>query len=182
MPRAVPHVAQAADLVREAQEYLKRQTEAALESCRILPAGGQQAADTESIMLQVQYFRRIDPFLQKQVLLDVLQRLTEARRDITAEHIGQLDDFVYTPDGWHGEKQIHLPTLRAVRCYDSVFSPGGQSSPEDCRRVRPHYTADRNFSSQRKHPEVSSAGHLGDGEGERSFLGKNSQKTMYEMV
>ncbi len=128
--QAVPHVAQAADLVREAQEYLKRQTEAALESCRILPAGGQQAADTESIMLQVQYFRRIDPFLQKQVLLDVLQRLTEARRDITAEHIGQLVTL-FTPqmDGT-GEKQIHLPHgLRAVRCYDSVIFSRDDSLP-----------------------------------------------------
>ena len=120
--QAVPHVAQAADLVREAQEFLKRQTEQALESCQILPEGRQQNDVAETISLRVESFRGIDSFLQKQVLLEILYHLTEARRDITAVHIGQLVAlFAPQMDGL-GERQLHLPHgLRAVRQYDRVI-------------------------------------------------------------
>lgn len=135
--QAVPHVAQAADLVRETQEFLKRQTVQALESCQILPEGRQQNGTAEPISLRVESFRGMDSFLQKQVLLEVLYHLTEARRDITAVHISQLMAlFAPQMDGL-GERQLHLPHgLRAVRQYDRViFSREERKIPKSGEKV-----------------------------------------------
>ena len=129
-PQAVSHIAQTADLVRETQEFLSRQTLQALASCQV-----SDRQESREICLDVEKFRDVDAFLQKQVLLKVLHRLTEARRDITAVHIGQiLALFAPQMDGV-GERQLHLPHgLRAVRQYDNViFSLGDGEMPEPFR-------------------------------------------------
>ena len=83
--RASEHIAQAADRVREAEDYLLRQTERAWEQCVLQSDGNLVLIDTEA-------FGREDPLIRKYVLRKAAARLGRAgyAKDLGALHLNAL--------------------------------------------------------------------------------------------
>ena len=107
---AAAHIGKTAEIVREAEEYIKKQTETAYRGMAVEQAGG--------IMFDIASLRREDVFLQKQLLLYGFSRILEARKDIGAMHIEDILQLA----GKQGNGELFLPDhVRVRKVYESLF-------------------------------------------------------------
>lgn len=124
--RSVEHIAAAADICLETEEYLEGQTRELYDECVIsnLEAGGEAQggkrrvlSDALCVRLSVAEFQPAAPLLQKRLLLFIMEKLTPYRKDITAVHVESIRDLFYR----NGNGEISLPyELTARREYDTV--------------------------------------------------------------
>jgi tRNA(Ile)-lysidine synthase len=123
--QAVSHIAQAADHLREVQEYLNRTAEQAAMQC-LSRAGTDVIADLGAL-------RQFDPLIQKEVLRKAMDRCS-GLKDIGTVHFEALLDLTRKESG----REVHLPGhLRVVREYGRLRFTG------DRQMVRyPEYEVD----------------------------------------
>ena len=107
---AVAHMGRAADILSEAADYAEQEAEKAYRRCVLSESGNGMRLSVEEVL-------KLHVFLQKQLILACLERLTPARRDITAEHV-EAARALFTEEG---NREIYLPrNLKAVREYGTV--------------------------------------------------------------
>ena len=132
---AIRHVGAAAEILQETEQYLESLGQKALAACRIkagdVPEEGQ---DPASLVLERELFQREDPFLQKQMLLQMLRHLPSGGRDITAEHLSKMLELTAGAQG--GE--LHLPMdvtflCRQGRIWLSIPGTGQDHLQRFCR-------------------------------------------------
>lgn len=96
---AVAHMGELADILAETEDYLARETERLYESCveeaqnTAATVGGQEEAARENLRelrVFLDSLKRMDPVMQKRVLLHAIERMIPYRKDITARHIEGL--------------------------------------------------------------------------------------------
>lgn len=101
---AVAHMCETADILQDAEKYIRKQTSEAYKRC--LEKDGEGRLSFYADMLQ-----REDEFLRKQVLLMGLERMTQGRKDITSVHVTDILGLIEKK----GSKQISLPYGLIVR-------------------------------------------------------------------
>lgn len=114
---AAAHMWEAADMLLETEEYIKKQ---ALEVYNDCLAKEDESCGTQplKIVLQADRLASKEPFMQKQVLLKALEELTESRKDITSVHVEEIRKLLDK----QGSKQISLPYgLTAMKEYDRLI-------------------------------------------------------------
>ena len=94
---AVSHIGKTAQILREAEGYIKRQTKDACERILSGPDG--------FWVLDLELLLREDVFLQKQIILYGLERVLPARKDIGAVHVEDILKLVQK----QGNGELHLP-------------------------------------------------------------------------
>ncbi len=95
---AVAHMGDLADILAETEDYLARETERLYESCaeelqNTAAVGGQEEAaraNFRELRLFLDDLKRMDPVMQKRVLLHAIERMIPFRKDITARHMEGL--------------------------------------------------------------------------------------------
>ncbi len=102
---AVGHICEAAELVAEAEEYIRRQAQEAYLRC--LMDGKKEGVvefDVGGLLAEA-------PFLRRQALLLGLGQVTDGRKDISACHMKEMEALL----GKEGSKQLSLPYGVVVR-------------------------------------------------------------------
>ncbi len=103
------HISDAAEVLAQTQEFIQKQSVLAYESCVI--------SDENKIILDINIFRKEEPFLQNMILLHCMEKLTPHRKDITKEHIVSLTEL----SSKDGSKELFLPYgLTARKEYDRL--------------------------------------------------------------
>ena len=135
--RSTEHVADAADICMEAEEYISACTEELYDKCVICKNG--------SARVDVPAFQKGHSFLQKRVLLFIFEQLIPHRKDMEAVHVESVRELFYGVSG----RRISLPYgMTARREYDTiVIEKAEENSSKDKSR-----TADRSLSGRR--PEI----------------------------
>lgn len=111
---AAAHIAAAGELLLQTEQYIRRAVEKACETldcCRETGAG---------LSFSRTAFTALDPYLQPQVLLHLLEEMHgEGRKDLTARHIEQLLELLRgrQPGGHHAD----LPGEVAAECAGDRF-------------------------------------------------------------
>lgn len=95
--QAVEHMCEAADVLSEAENYIRKQAEAAYHRCVMAEDGG--------VELDIKRLSEEEPFIRRQVLLFGLEQVTEGRKDITSVHVKEIEKLLDKD----GSKQISLP-------------------------------------------------------------------------
>ncbi|MCH5248990.1 MAG: tRNA lysidine(34) synthetase TilS [Lachnospiraceae bacterium] len=117
---SVAHISDAADVLAETEDYIRKQTLLAYERCTYeLQEKSVQIEDDENdgLTLDLNIFRQEEPFLQKMILLHCMEMLTPHRKDITKEHIAALMEI----SSKGGSKELFLPYgLTAYKQYDTL--------------------------------------------------------------
>ena len=115
---ASEHVAAAAEILMQTQAFVERQTKEALPRT-VLPPGNR---------ISLRALHEEDPYIQRQIILTVLESMTAARRDITAKHMQAIAEMAEK----EGNRQLSLPYgLQVSREYDElVFRKITDSAPE----------------------------------------------------
>ncbi len=114
---AAAHMWEAADMLLETEEYIKKQAQKVYDECLVKE---DEACGTQplKIVLQADTLASKEPFMQKQVLLKALEELTESRKDITSVHVEEIRKLLDK----QGSKQISLPYgLTAMKEYDRLI-------------------------------------------------------------
>lgn len=107
---AVANMGRAADILTETADFIEQETERAYKDCVV------KESESETVLL-VKAVSDLHMFLRKQIILHCLERLTPARKDITAEHVEAVS-ALFTEAG---NREIHLPCrLYIRRQYDVV--------------------------------------------------------------
>ena len=123
---AVQHLNQAAELLAEAEEYLKEQTEAARATCvEIKPVAvplRQEQPDgdghSKACFVSVPEFTRVPSILQKRIILELLLELSPGGKDVGATHVEMVRDLFSGETG----READLPFgILARREYDKVI-------------------------------------------------------------
>ena len=110
-PAAIHKMNQAADLLNDAEAYLKKQTAHACDRVFL-------ERQEEHVKLSVEKLLSEDPYLQKEILLEAVAALIPGRKDIGAVHIEALQKLLHTG----GSKELFLPCgLKAVKEYDALL-------------------------------------------------------------
>lgn len=126
---AVAHMCRTADMLSEVEDYLKFQTEEAMESCVVYGK-----ADHDGFEVDVNRFADLHIALKKRVLLDILRKLAREGRDISAIHVADVLALFEK----EGNLQVDLPfDIQAVRRYDKVFLKRRQDQGEEKIRRLP---------------------------------------------
>lgn len=118
----VGHMAQAADLLLQVEDYLERQTLKAMEAC-VEPLEGTeekqpQTAGSSCIILKIKAFRQQHLVIQERILLSAIKSLTPSGRDIAAVHVKALLGLF---EGGSG-RSLSLPFgILARREYEQVI-------------------------------------------------------------
>ncbi len=95
--QAVEHMCEAADVLAETEQYIRKQTEEAYARC---------AAEADGrVELDIKRLSQEEPFIRRQVLLFGLEQVTEGRKDITSVHIKEIEKLLDKD----GSKQLSLP-------------------------------------------------------------------------
>ncbi len=106
----VQHMAQTADILAEAEDYLKQETEKALDQCIC----GQSEFTVE---LSCEIFQTFHPAIQKRLTLAAMEMVAPGVRDISHVHV----DMVLGLFTQRSYRQFCLPcNIRAKREYDKV--------------------------------------------------------------
>ncbi len=106
----VSHMAQAAEMLSETEDYLKQQTQAALEECV------EEQPDRYEIMADK--LKSYHPIIQKRILHHLVKQLSPHQKDISYVHIQELCSLFAK----EGNRVICLPFgIRGRREYDKVF-------------------------------------------------------------
>ena len=118
---AVSHMCEAADVVLEAEGYLKEKTDGFYQECVLYEDAGRITLDTACLS-------REGVFLQKQVFLKALGLLTEGRKDITSVHIREIAGLLDKT----GSRRISLPYgLEARKEYGRLILCRKEKKEED---------------------------------------------------
>lgn len=94
---AVGNMNRAADQLLEAEEFVARQTKAAVIKCTQTTQDG--------IVIKIPEFLEEDAYLRSRILLSCIEQTAGGRKDITAAHIRSIGELF---EGT-GSKEIHLP-------------------------------------------------------------------------
>ncbi len=106
----VEHMASTADILLEAEDFLKAEEGAAFAAC--------VKAESGQMIIEAAEFGKIHPYLQKQILFSVLEALACSRKDIGAVHIRDILALFEK----EGNREICLPYgIRAERQYQQVI-------------------------------------------------------------
>ena len=117
---AVANMNRAADQLLEAEEYMKRQTGAAMGRCV-------QADESGAVAVRLPEFFKEDEYLRGRILLACVEQAAGCRKDISSVHIKSiLSLFEGT-----GNKEIHLPYGLAVY---KKYDLGMIQRKESCER------------------------------------------------
>lgn len=109
---AIANMGRAADILAETEDFVQKETARAYTDCAM------ETVDATKIIFTIGQFLSYHPFLQKQMLLHGLAKLTPAKKDITAVHIEDMHSLFEK----EGNRAIHLPYgLLARREYDKVI-------------------------------------------------------------
>lgn len=121
---AVTNMGRAADILAETEDFVQKETHKAYTDCATETIGGfleQEVpgrADFGEVIFSIEKVLAYHPLLQKQMLLYCMEKLTPARKDITAVHIEDMLSLFEK----EGNRTIHLPYgLAARREYDKVI-------------------------------------------------------------
>lgn len=95
--QAVEHMCETADILAEAENYIRKQAEEAYRRCA--------AAQDDAVELHINRLLEEEPFIRRQVLLFGLEQVTEGRRDLTSVHVKEIEKLLDKD----GSKQISLP-------------------------------------------------------------------------
>jgi tRNA(Ile)-lysidine synthase len=119
--QVIAHMSQAAQILRETEDYLARQTKEAGKACVIY--------EEERRVIQVEAFCALDLVLQKRLLLQLIQELVPGGKDIGLVHVTALEELLHR----EGNRTICLPKgIRGRRSYREVIleteSPEGTQS------------------------------------------------------
>lgn len=102
------HLQEAADRFLEAQEFIELKTKEAAESCY----------DEKLKAVELEVFSHLDNYLQEQVILMLLEKNSNGRKDITSVHIGNIFDLLQKD----GNVSIDLPYgLKIRKEYGKLF-------------------------------------------------------------
>ncbi|MDY2699793.1 MAG: tRNA lysidine(34) synthetase TilS [Lachnospiraceae bacterium] len=105
---AVSNMSRAADQFLEAEEYIERQTKAAMNNCVETEKDG-------TVLIRLPDYFREDKYIQGCILLSCVEKAAGRRKDITAAHIGSILSLFQSG----GNKEIHLPyDLVVYKKYD----------------------------------------------------------------
>lgn len=108
--KAVEHMAAAADILLEAEDFLSAETRKAYDLCAEEQSG--------RIVIETEAFATLHPYLQKQVLFQAVESIVSSRKDITAVHIQDMLSLFER----EGNRTICLPYgLRVKRQYGQVI-------------------------------------------------------------
>ena len=124
---AVVHMCRTADMLSEIEDYLKIQTDEAMESCVIHGQTGHDIFEIDAVR-----FADLHMALKKRVLLELLRKLAREGRDISAVHVADVLALFEK----ERNLQVDLPfDVQAVRRYDKVFLKRRQEQGEElvCR-------------------------------------------------
>ncbi len=107
--RAAEHMYGLAADLREISQYLEKQAETAMERCCVYQG--------ERVMIKKEIFEQTEPALQTEILHRLLSGLSESGRDITREHIRQVQALFARQNG----RRVQLPyRIWAARVYEGV--------------------------------------------------------------
>ena len=117
---AVRHLASFAQEAAETEDYLRRETERAFESC---------VENGTCLRLQLTQWRKLHPLMQRRVLYQALLRTTGRQRDLEAVHVEALRKLCER--GGYGE--LDLPYgVRAIKSYDVLALRDTEISEDEC--------------------------------------------------
>lgn len=126
---AANHMWEAADMLLEAEEYIRGQAEKAYAECLTEP--DEKSGAVRRVGIRADILKKKEALIQKYVFLICLEGLTEGRKDITSAHIEALRGLLSK----QGSKQLSLPYgLKAVKEYEHLTiytSEGAESSESD---------------------------------------------------
>ena len=106
----VAHMAQTADILAEAEDYMRQQTQEARASC--------VRESEERFELSVELFHKLHPAIQKRLLLMLAEELSPTGKDILSVHVAELLPLF---EGT-GSRKVNLPMeIVAVRSYTKVI-------------------------------------------------------------
>lgn len=106
---AAEHMYQTAQQLREIGNYLEKQAAAAQETCCRMFADGAE--------IKKDVFLNLDAVIQGEMLYRLLGTLAGSRKDLTRDHIRQIQELFHRQNG----RQIQLPyKMQAVRVYSGV--------------------------------------------------------------
>ncbi|MGN1204919.1 MAG: tRNA lysidine(34) synthetase TilS [Lachnospiraceae bacterium] len=110
VPKATLHMCRTADLLTEAEDFIRQETQKAYTGCV-------REKKEQLFIIDRKKFTDCHVCLQKNILLCVLKKLTAAGKDITSAHIEQLLSLFNR----EGNRQIGLPyQITGERKYDIV--------------------------------------------------------------
>lgn len=98
---AILNMGRAADILAETDDYVQKETEKAYNSC----------VTTNGHAINVSSMLKYHPFIQKQVILFFLKKLTPALKDITSVHVENILSLFHK----EANRQVHLPYGILVR-------------------------------------------------------------------
>jgi tRNA(Ile)-lysidine synthase len=105
---AVANMNRAAEQLREAEEYLARQTLEAVERCKV-------SGDERKVVLSLSALFKEDEYMQSRVLYHCLCLLAGSKKDLAASHIAGMKELFFK----QGNGQINLPYhLKVYKNYD----------------------------------------------------------------
>lgn len=127
---AAAHMGELADLLAETEDYLSRETKRLYESC-VDELWNAAAEQNGKRMLRLDRLKRLDPLMQKRVLLYALEQVIPYRKDISARHIEGLLALIKKG----GSGCLSLPCgIRAYKEYDILRFGWAQEKKEDVLR------------------------------------------------
>jgi len=110
-PNAVFHIGDAAEILAETEDFVRKQTALAYDRCIF-------SGEEDDMALDLTILRKEEPFLQKRILLQYIERMAPYRKDITKEHIDALMQLTQKD----GSREISLPYgLCACKEYDRLL-------------------------------------------------------------
>lgn len=127
---AADHMWETADMLLEAEEYIRGQAKKAYAECLIGP--DEKSGAVRRVGIRADILEKKEVLIQKYVFLLCLEELTEGRKDITSAHIEALRGLLSK----QGSKQLSLPYgLRAVKEYEhlTIYTSGSTEASESDR-------------------------------------------------
>lgn len=122
-PAAMTNMVRAADILAETEDFVKEETKKVYRECATElfctseGRSGEEVQKVTGVVFSIQKVAVLHSFMQKQMLLYGLEKLTPARKDITAVHVEDTQSLFQK----EGNRSIHLPYgLVARREYDKV--------------------------------------------------------------
>ena len=96
---AVANMSRAADQLLSAEEYIARQTKAAMERCVQVEDEG------ETVIIKIPELLKEDTYLRGRILMESVAMAAGRKKDITAAHIHSMESLFRG----EGSKELHLP-------------------------------------------------------------------------
>ncbi len=108
--RSVRHIAAMAGDMYEIEEYIDEEVKGYYDRCII-------KEEDDSIVISLADLTELKPFIKRELLLMVLEKLTPRRKDISRTHVDMITDIC----SLEGEKTLDLPyDLNVCKSYDEL--------------------------------------------------------------